>query len=323
MRRVPSSKAFFFAFAAMAFLCAAFALFYIFSGVSAETWDYNIPRRLKVVCAIAVVGASVGISSVIFQTITANYILTPSIMGFDNLYLLLQTLVIYFWGGGQLSMMDSPADFMLTLLLMICASTAVFFIMFKGRGESVYHTVLVGVVLGMAFGGLSTFMQVFIDPSEFAVLEGRMFASFNRINVQLLGISAAVVCAAGAWFLSDLRTYDAVALGRERSISLGVNYRAVVLKSMVVVAVLTSASTVLVGPLTFLGILVVSLARALFPTYRHGILVPGAVLAAVCALLFGMIVTERALYFAVPMSVIIDFAGGLFFLLLLGRVKNL
>lgn len=322
-RKQALKKTFLRAFAAIAALCVAFALFYMFDGLSAETWQYSIARRTKIIGAIALVSVAVGVSAVIFQTVTANYILTPSIMGLDNLYIFLQTLVIYFFGSGQLTMMGSPAQFMLTLLLMVGVSAGIFIFMFRGQGGNIYYVVLVGIVFGIAFEGLSSFMQVLIDPNEFSVLEGRMFASFNRINVKLLGIAAIVVAAATAWLVPDFKNLDVLTLGRSHAITLGVNYRRVVLKSLVAVALLTSASTVLVGPVTFLGILIVSLARFLFPTYRHFILVPGTVLVGLCILVFGMIVTERVLNFVVPLSVIINFAGGAYFIYLMLKVKRL
>ena len=122
-------------------------------------------RRIPIVIALVLVGTAVGLSSVVFQTITTNYILTPSVMGLDNLYVLLQTLVLYFVGSTQLTTMQSPLYFMGALLLMVCVSTGIFFYMFRGQnGGNIYFVVLVGMIFGITFGGLSNFMQVLIDP---------------------------------------------------------------------------------------------------------------------------------------------------------------
>lgn len=311
------------AFSALGFAFLALALYYALSGLSADTWDYSLPRRIKVLAGISLVAVSVGMSAVVFQTVAANHILTPGIMGLDSLYVFLQTLVIYFCGSGGLGEFAGPPQFVATVALMSGACALIFVLMFRRRDGSVYHAVLVGIVFGIAFEGMSKFMQVIIDPSEFSVLEGRMFASFNRINVGLLGISAAAVAAAALWMLPDFRNLDALTLGRSQSVALGVDYRRVVLKSIVAVAVLTSASTALVGPVTFLGIIVASLARFIFPTYRHGVLVPGAILAGLCVLTFGMLVTERVLNFAVPLGVVINFAGGIYFIYLMLKYRSL
>ncbi len=300
-----------------------FTLYYLLSGVTEDTWDYNIPRRLKIIAAIVMVSVAVGLSSVIFQTITTNHILTPSIMGLDYLYIFLQTIVIYYWGAAELVLMDSTAQFLGTLGLMIVASGGIFLLMFKGIGYSIYYVVLIGIVFGIAFDGLASFMQVIIDPNEFAMLEGRMFASFNRVNVKLLGIAWGLVLLCSFWIWKDLKKYDVLTLGRANAITLGVNYKWLVLKSLLAISVLTSASTVMVGPITFLGILIVSLARLVFSTFRHGTIISGTVLISVTLLMLGMIVTERIMNFTVPLSVIINLTGGLIFIIMILKTKKL
>lgn len=303
-------------------VCCAFMLCYLFIGLSPENWDYNFPRRMEVIAAIILVGGAIGLSSVTFQTITANHILTPGIMGLDNLYLFLQTVVVFAFGSGQLVMMNDIPGFLLTLLLMAGSSAVFFLLMFRGEEQNVYFLVLVGFICGTVFSGLADFMQVIIDPSEYSVLEGRMFTSFNRINVDLLGIAAGIVLAVFAAAVPDFRSLDVITLGRNHAINLGVRYHGVVLRALLGTAVLVSAATVLVGPITFLGILAVSLARALFKTHRHALLVSGTVLVCVTVLFLGMLVTERVLHFRTPLSVMINFAGGLYFLYLLLRAKN-
>lgn len=213
------------AFLILGLLCVGLALVYVFQGMTPETWDFNMARRIPIVIALVLVGTAVGLSSVVFQTITTNYILTPSVMGLDNLYVLLQTLVLYFVGSTQLTTMQSPLCFMGALLLMVCVSTGIFFYMFRGQnGGNIYFVVLVGMIFGITFGGLSNFMQVLIDPSEFAILEGRLFASFNRINEELLFTAGLVIAATVIWLVCDLRKLDVLTLGRSTAITLGVNY---------------------------------------------------------------------------------------------------
>ena len=156
-----------------------------------------------------------------------------------------------------------------------------------------------------------------------AILEGRLFASFNRINEELLFTAGHVIAATVIWLVCDLRKLDVLTLGRSTAITLGVNYKWVVLRSLMIVSILASASTVLVGPVTFLGILIVSIARFIFPTYRHIVLMPGTALVGVAALTFGMLLTERWLNFSVPLSVIINFVGGVYFIYLIMKIKRI
>ena len=315
MRRKSFAKT----FALLGFIALGLAALYLFGGLGArENWGYNISRRSDILVAISIVAGSVGVSSIIFQTITSNRILTPGIMGLDNLYLFTQTIIIYFFSSGGSEMISGGLDFFLTLILMLALSLGLYLYIFKANSGDVFFVVLTGLVFGIAFGG----MQVIIDPSEFSILEGRMFASFNKINLPMMGVSGLIVLLAFLWLSSDFDKFDALTLGRNMAISLGVEYDKVVLKSLAAVSLFTCASTVLVGPVTFLGIIIASITRFIFPTYRHSVLLSGSILVGIIALVFGMLATERVLQFSVPLSVIINFVGGIYFIYLVLKVKR-
>ncbi len=290
---------------------------YIFWGLDAANWDFSLPRRVKKVLAVLLVAYAVGHSTLVFQTITVNRILTPSIMGLDSLYMFFQTTVVFVFGSHQLSLMNDIPSFLLTIALMLGAALLLFLVMFRGAERNVYFLVLVGMIFGTFFAGLSSFMQMLIDPNEYSVLQGKMFASFNKVNTDLLWISLGIAGVVLGASLFDFRKLDVLALGRNHAINLGVNYSALVLRSLVVVAVLTSVATVLVGPVSFLGILVISITHSLFKTHRHAILLAGVCLVSMAVLLLGMLVTERWMNFSVPLSVIVNFVGGIYFIVLL------
>lgn len=62
------------------------------------SWEFAVRLRARKVAAMTLVAVAVAVSTVSFQTVTNNRILTPSIMGFDSLYVLLQSLAVYAFG---------------------------------------------------------------------------------------------------------------------------------------------------------------------------------------------------------------------------------
>src|SRR5690625_2415158 len=94
---------------------------YVFYGVS-EAWEYILMRRATRVLAMGIAGASIAMSTVIFQTISNNRILTPSIMGLDSLYILLQTFFIFFFGSSHQLVQNSQLNFALTVGFMLLFS---------------------------------------------------------------------------------------------------------------------------------------------------------------------------------------------------------
>ncbi|HOL13682.1 MAG TPA: iron chelate uptake ABC transporter family permease subunit, partial [Bacillota bacterium] len=119
-----------------------------------------------------------------------------------------------------------------------------------------------------------------------------------------------------------LRKLDVVALGRDHAINLGVDYDKLVQKMLVLVSVLVSVSTGLVGPITFLGLMVVNVARQVLKKVKHGSLLLASSLLGVVALIGGQLLVERVLNFAAPISVLINFVGGTYFIYLMLREKS-
>jgi iron complex transport system permease protein len=176
---------------------------------------------------------------------------------------------------------------------------------------------LVGIVLGTLFRGASSLLQRLMEPSEFIVLQDMFFASFNQVDPVLLGISTVVAgtAAAVAWRLR--RTLDVLALGRDTAVNLGVDHRRTVTLVLILCSVLVAVSTALVGPVTFFGLLVVSLGYQLCRGFSHAWLLPITCLLGAVALVAGQLVLEKVFGFNTALSVVIEFAGGILFLYLL------
>lgn len=280
-------------------------------------WEYVLSRRSSKVLAMILTGSAIAISTLVFQTITNNRILTPSIMGLDFLYLLIQTVVIFLFGSATLTTMNSNIHFLMTVGLMILFSGVLYKVMFKREGQNIYFLLLIGMIFGTLFQSLSSFMQMLIDPNEFQVIQDKMFASFNNINTDLLWIAGISILLVSLYFLRFIKYLDALSLGRDQAVNLGVDYDYVVKRLLIIVAVSISVSTALVGPITFLGLLVVNVAYETMKTYRHTYLILGSIFISIIALVGGQWMVERLFAFSTPLSVIINFVGGVYFIYLL------
>lgn len=282
-------------------------------------WSFVLTFRGTKLAALLLIAYAVAVSTVLFQTVTSNRILTPSVMGFDSLYALIQTSLVVFIGSRDLSGFDPQLRFLLEVSAMVVFSGLLFRWLFTGGERSLHLLVLVGIVFGIFFRSLSTFMQRVLDPNEFAVLQDMLFASFNTVDKSLLGASAIIVLAVSLLGLRMLHTFDVLALGRANAINLGLDYKRTVAIILVIVAVLVSVSTALVGPVTFFGLLVVSLAHLLVGTSKHRYVLPASILLAVICLVGGQVVLERVFAFDTALSIVIEFLGGIVFIILILR----
>ena len=251
-----------------------------------------------------------------------NRILTPSILGLDSLYLLIQTAIIFLFGSATLLSMDSIALFLLCTGLMMAFSLLLYHFLFKREDQNIFFLLLVGIVFGTFFGSLTTFMEVLIDPNEFQIAQDIGFASFNRINTHILWVALVILLATILFSLRYWHYFDVLALGRENAINLGVDHQRIVKTLLILVAILTSVSTALVGPLTFLGLLVMNVTFEFIGDYRHRILIPAAMLLAIITLVIGQLLVTHLFTFKTTLSIIVNFVGGVYFIYLLLRANK-
>lgn len=282
-------------------------------------WTYILEKRFAKVLAIILTGGSIALATVVFQTLTQNKILTPNILGLDSLYLFIHTVIIYFLGSTTLTMMNRNIQFILVVMIMTLFSGFLYKFLFSGKMKNIYFLLLIGFISGTFFDSLATFMQVLIDPNEFLVVQDRMFASFNNMNTDIL-LLATVLSLLVLLYMARFRKYfDVLALGRDMAINLGVPFEKVVKRLLIIISILISIATALVGPITFLGLIVANLSYEFMKTYKHSYLISGAILFSIIALMGGQIIVERIFTFSTTLSVIINFCGGIYFIYLLLR----
>lgn len=283
------------------------------------SWAFVLSFRGVKLASLLLVAYAIAVSTVLFQTIVGNRILTPSIMGFDALYLLLQTGFIFVFGASGLSTFDPRLMFVLETAAMTGFALLLFRWLFSGAVRSLHLVMLVGILFGGLFRSLSSFLQRLIDPTDFVVLQDRMFASFNTVNTDLLGLAALIIVLLSVVVWRILPELDVMLTGRETAIGLGVSHARIVTLTLFVVTILVSVSTALVGPVTFFGLLVANLAYIVMPRGQHRVVLPAAVLLAIIALVGGQTILERIFAFSTALSIIVEFAGGIVFIIMLLR----
>ncbi|HEF3506783.1 TPA: iron chelate uptake ABC transporter family permease subunit, partial [Campylobacter jejuni] len=285
---------------------------FIFVGLNGFD-EYALKSRFLQIAAIIIVAICIAVSTVIFQTLCNNKILTPAIIGLDSLYMLLQSALIFSFGAANLSVYKNDINFLITLVCMVVFSLGLYKILFSSD-RSIYLIMLLGLVFGTLFSTLSSFFEVLIDPDEFMVIQGRMFASFDNIAFDVLILAYIISFLSFIWIFRYMKFLDPLNLGKDLAINLGINYQKISKQLMIIIAILTSISTALVGPITFLGLLVVNITYELFKTAKHSILLSACILISILALLGGVFFVSRVFDYNATISVVINFLGGIYFI---------
>lgn len=309
--------------AGLAALLAVLSGLWMFQGIGGGNRAFILELRAVKLGGLVTVAASVAVATMLFQTVSANRVLTPSIMGFDAFYILLQTVLVTTLGVAGVAALPAGAKFAAEVVLMSVLASALFGLLLGRGARDIPRTILTGVILGVMFRALSQFLGRILDPNEYAVVQGASFASFSRIDAGLLPYGAALTLAGCLLALRLSARLDVLALGRDPAISLGLGFDRMVIAMLALVAMLVSVSTALVGPVAFFGLIVAGMAHGVMSNARHAILLPAAALIAANILVGGQFVFERLLGQAATLSVVVEFSGGLFFLYLLlkGRIR--
>lgn len=307
----------------MAVLALVFITLFVVWGLTAKNYRFNLSLRIPKILGILIAGGTISVASILFQTITNNRIITPSIIGLDALYSLVQTVVVFIFGSTSIFMVNKTINFLASGTLMVLLSMILFKVVLKKSRNNIFFLLLVGTVVGTLFKSMSSFMQVLIDPNEFDALQAKLFASFSLVNTEIILVSVVILLILGLVLYKDFSKLDVMSLGREQAINLGVDYDKFSKKILLSVAILVSLSTALVGPITFLGIIVVNLTYEITKTYRHSVLLIVGTLISIIALVAGQFLVERIFTFNTTISIIINFIGGIYFINLLLRESKL
>ncbi|MDK2048889.1 iron chelate uptake ABC transporter family permease subunit [Campylobacter coli] len=305
----------------LAFLTLIMVLVFVFAGLK-DFDEYALKNRFLQIAAIVIVAICIAISTVIFQTLCNNKILTPAIIGLDSLYMLLQSALVFSLGSANLSVYINDINFLITLACMVVFSLGLYKILFSSD-KSIYLIMLLGLIFGTLFSTLSSFFEILIDPDEFMIIQGRMFASFDNVAFDVLALAYIVTLLSFIWIFRYMKFLDPLSLGKDLSINLGINYQKISKHLMIIIAILTSISTALVGPITFLGLLVVNITYELFKTAKHSILLLACILISILALLGGVFFVSRIFDYNTTISVIINFLGGIYFIYLVLKGNKL
>lgn len=300
-------------------------LVYFFVGVNFSNprlFNFAMKIRTPKVLAMIIAAVAVGGSSIVFQSIVNNTIVTPCLLGMNSLYTLIHTATVFVAGSASLLATTANLSFAVDLVLMAVVATTLYSYLFKKTGHNVLYVLLIGTVLTSFFGSIQSTMIRVMDPNEYDALLASLVASFSNVNGEIILFSVVVLGAVAFFLRKELALLDVLTLGKHQATSLGIDYDASVRRLLVGVSLCIATATAMVGPISFLGLIIANLARQMMKTFRHSHLILAAALLGVIVLVGGQVVVEQVFSYAVPISVFITFGGGLYFLYLLMKKKR-
>lgn len=304
----------------MAILVLLCAVGYMTVGVkfgNSKLFHYAMKIRTPKLIVMLITAFSIGGASIVFQSIINNTIVTPCLLGMNALYTLIHTAVVFVAGSGSILAINNNMSFVVDLVLMGLVATVVYSYLFKKTRHNVLYVLLIGTVLSSLFSSIQSTLTRIMDPNEYENLLASLVASFSNINSEIIILSLLVLAAVIFFLRKELALLDVITLGKDQAINLGVDYDRCIRRLLLGVTLCIAVATAMVGPISFLGLIIANLSRQLLKTYRHSQLILGSALFGMIVLIGGQLIVERVYVYSVPVSVFISVGGGIYFLYLL------
>jgi len=263
-------------------------------------WKSRLPQVLTAIMA----GAGLAVSGLQMQTVFRNPLAGPSVLGISNGSALGVAFVVLLSGrigGVALSRLGYLGDAAMSVAAIGGALAVLMLIVWvsqKVRGN--VTLLIIGVMIGYlanAIIGVLKFLSPEEDVKAFVVWG---LGSFSRVSGDEMMLFVVLMCILLPLSCLLVKPMNLLLLGDRYAANLGLNIRRARLLVIVCSGVLVAIVTAYCGPIMFIGLAVPHLARALFRTSDHRVLVPatalcGAALALVCNFIARMPGFEGAL----------------------------
>ena len=293
--------------------CAA----YLTVDVDPKYLDFAMRLRIPKLAVMLIAAFAIGGASLVFQSVINNTIVTPCLLGMNSLYTLIHTAVVFVAGSGSVLAVNANAAFAVDLVLMGLSATVIYGYLFQKTHYNVLYVLLIGTVLTSFFGSIQSTLTRIMDPNEYDSLLTTLVASFSNVNGEIIAFALAVLAALVFALRKDLALLDVITLGKAQAVNLGVDYDRCIRRLLLGVTLAIAVATAVVGPISFMGLIIANLSRQLLKTYQHSQLIAGSALFGMLILVAGQLIVEHVYTYAIPISVFITVGGGLYFLYLL------
>ena len=280
-----------------------------------------VKRRQNAIIAMLLAATCQSFATLLFQTVTNNKIITPSLLGFEAIYSTINTATMYFLGINAFIAISGMKYYLSQIAIMVLISLLLFSTLLK-KHRNVDFLLLVGIIMGQGLRSISAFMRRLLSPSEFDVLQAKLFTSVNNSDPSYFIISAIIIGVVVTIIFTKSNKLNVIGLGADVSNNLGLNYKKSIIYALIGISILMSVSTALIGPMNFFGFLTVSLCYEFSKTYDHKYLFLMTLFLAYFIITLAYFVMNHIFNANGVVSILIELVGGLYFLYIVFRKER-
>jgi len=300
------------------------------SSTGNNTWEFIINRiRLPKACTAVLAGCALSVGGLQMQTLFRNPLADPSILGITAGAGLGVAAIML--AGGSMTTLYAIKDLGLSgSWLIICTAclgaglVMLFVLALSRRVRDNVMLLIIGIMIGSLTFAITSIWQYFSDPEQIKDYLLWTFGSLGGVTGGQLSILAAVVAAGLIFAFLSSKMLDALLLGENYARSMGLTTGRARVIIVCSTSLLAGSVTAFCGPIGFIGIAVPHIARSIFNTSSHRILIPASCLIGAILLLFCDVIAQLpGSQTGLPINIITSLVGAPVVIALLLRQKNI
>ncbi len=294
--------------------------------LSQETWkhilfNYRIPKSITAIVA----GSGLSLAGLLMQTLFRNPMAGPSVLGITSgagLGVALLVMGTGLFGGFAIDGLN------LNIGIIIAAILGAFLVLLgilllSYSIKNTLSILIIGLMLGALTTSIVSIMAYFSKAEELQQYMFWGFGSLGHLTKNELLLLSVIVVLGMASVIPFLKPLNALLLGENYAQNMGVNLKHLKNYILIITGIITGIITAFVGPIAFIGLAVPHIARLVFNTSNHKILVPtvvilGAIVLLICDSIAQLPLSEKV----IPINAVTSLFGAPLVIWLLIRNKN-
>ena len=250
-------------------------------------YNFRLPKALTAL----ITGAAISVAGLIMQTLFRNPLAGPYVLGVSSgaslgvaIFILAGAILpTAFIESGWGLVISATLGAVLVLMMVLAVSF---------RVSQAVSLLIVGIMFGQLSGSLVTILQNSSDPDSLKLFVVWTFGSLSAVTWNYMWVMLPIVIIGLAIVFAIQKPLNALLLGENYALGLGVNVVRTRLMIIIAIALLAGATTAFTGPIAFIGMAVPHLVRGLLKTSNHQATIPGSILVGASLLLLCDIVCQ-------------------------------
>lgn len=250
-------------------------------------YNFRLPKALTAL----ITGAAISVAGLIMQTLFRNPLAGPYVLGVSSgaslgvaIFILAGAILpTAFIESGWGLVISATLGAVLVLMMVLAVSF---------RVRQAVSLLIVGIMFGQLSGSLVTILQNSSDPDSLKLFVVWTFGSLSAVTWNYMWVMLPIVIIGLTIVFAIQKPLNALLLGENYALGLGVNVVLTRLMIIIAIALLAGATTAFTGPIAFIGMAVPHLVRGLLKTSNHQSTIPGTILVGASLLLLCDIVCQ-------------------------------